>query len=202
MAQPASALTKPDELLSEVGSPSVMLWSIATVDQGRRGTVADGQSRCDAIQEPTRARRDRGFSIVEVVVTITLMGIVIVPIMSAVATSIKASAQGRSAAQVETALVNAADRVNRAPLTCDYTIYAQAAVQSQGWAANRASVRHSYYVPNASGSPSDPGSWVPDAACEPGMTNPRPGLVQSALITVTSPDGKILRKIQVIKSDV
>ena len=46
--------------------------------------------------------------------TITLMAVVLVPIMSAVAASVKSSSQGRSAAQVETALVNAADRVNRA----------------------------------------------------------------------------------------
>ena len=52
--------------------------------------------------------------------TITLMAVVIVPIMSAVAMSIKSSSQGRSAAQVETALVNAADRVNRADMKCDY----------------------------------------------------------------------------------
>ena len=55
--------------------------------------------------------------------TITLMAVVVVPIMSAVATSIKSSSQTRSAAQVETALVNAADRVNRADMRCDYDIY-------------------------------------------------------------------------------
>ena len=36
-------------------------------------------------------------------------------------TTVAASATSRSAAQVETALVNAADRVNRAPKRCDYT---------------------------------------------------------------------------------
>ena len=45
---------------------------------------------------------------------------------------IKSSSRGRSAAQVETALVNAADRVNRAGMGCDYTIYVQAAVMVPG----------------------------------------------------------------------
>ena len=74
----------------------------------------------------------RGFSLVEVIVTITLMAVVLVPIMSAVAASIKSSSRGRSAAQVETALVNAADRVNRAGMGCDYTNYVQAAVMVAG----------------------------------------------------------------------
>jgi hypothetical protein len=162
--------------------------------------VADEESRDEVVRGRTRARRDRGFSVVEVVVTITLMAIVIVPIMSAVAVNIKSSSQGRSAAQVETALVNAADRVNRAPLSCDYTIYAQAAVQSQGWTPDRASVTHSYYVSGAT--PMDAGSWVVGAACEPGMATPRTGLVQRVVIAVTSPEGAIRREIQVVKSDV
>ena len=103
--------------------------------------MADVESRCN-IEGRIRTGRDRGFSIVEVIVTITLMAVVIVPIMSAVATSIKVSSIGRSAAQVETALVNAADRVNRASMACDYTIYAQAAVQSQGWQPGQATVTH------------------------------------------------------------
>jgi hypothetical protein len=135
---------------------------------------------------------------VEVVVTITLMAVVIVPILSAVATSIKSSSQSRSAAQVETALVNAADRVNRANKTCDYTIYAQAAVQTQGWDPDRASVRHAYYEPGPT--PADPGSWVDGQACE--FATATDGLVQLVVISVTSPDGDISREIQVVKSDV
>jgi type II secretory pathway pseudopilin PulG len=170
---------------------------IATVAQG--GTVADVESRCEVEQGRPRARRDRGFSVVEVVVTITLMAVVIVPIMNAVSTSIKTSAQGRSAAQVETALVNAADRVNRADMHCFYEIYVEAAVQSQGWAANRASVSYARYLPGAT--PSVAGSWSTDGkACL--IQAPTEGLVQRVTITVTSPDGDIRREIQVVKSDV
>jgi prepilin-type N-terminal cleavage/methylation domain-containing protein len=164
--------------------------------------VADGQSRCDAIEEHTRRRRSRGFSLIEVVVTITLMAVVIVPILVAVATSVKASSQTRSAAQVETALVNAADRINRAPMKCSYEIYAEAAVQSQGWDRNRASLTYAYYVPEAL--PGIPGHWanaVDFKACEIADTTTEK-LVQRVTITITSPDGDIHRVIEVVKSRV
>jgi prepilin-type N-terminal cleavage/methylation domain-containing protein len=145
-----------------------------------------------------RREADRGFSVVEVVITIALLGIVVVPIMDAVYTSIRASSSSRSSAQVETALVNAADRVNRAPKSCDYTLFAQAAVQTQGWAPDRASLTHRRYVPGAT--PAAPGTWV-DGACEI-PPNPKDGEVQLVTITITSPDGKVSRQIQVVKSDV
>jgi prepilin-type N-terminal cleavage/methylation domain-containing protein len=160
--------------------------------------VADVESRCEVVQGDTSARRDRGFSMVEVIVTITLAAVVIVPIMFAVVATIKSSSQGRSAAQVETTLVNAADRVNRAEMECDYSMYVEAAVRSQGWTADQASVRHSHYVPTSS--TAEPGEWV-DAACESGMSGPSDGLVQRIVISVTSPDGDIRQEMQVVKSD-
>lgn len=162
--------------------------------------MADAMSRDEVVRGRTRAGRDRGFSLIEVIVTITLMAVVLVPIMSAVAASVKSSSRGRSAAQVETALVNAADRVNRAGMGCDYSIYVQAAVMSQGWSSDRASVDTAYYVPDPD-TPSEDGTWV-DQPCETGMSSPRDGLVQRVVISVTSPDGAIRREIQVIKSDV
>jgi len=160
--------------------------------------VADAELRSEDSDGCSRLR-DRGFSIVEVVVTITLMAVVLVPIMSAVVMSIRASTQTQSAAQVETALVNAADRVNRAELRCNYDIYVQAAVQSQGWNVDRASVSYARYVPGET--PSDVGGWTTDGkACL--IQTPTEGLVQRVTITVTSPDGDIRREIQVVKSDV
>ncbi len=94
-----------------------------------------------------RDARDSGFSIVEIVIAIVLMGTVVIAVLNAVTTSVKASSVSRSAAQVETAVVNAADRVNRAPKRCDYTIYVQAAVQTEGWPADTATVTQEYYVP-------------------------------------------------------
>ncbi len=149
-----------------------------------------------------RGHPDGGFSIVEIVIAIVLMGTVVVAVLNAVSTSVKASSVSRSAAQVETAIVNAADRVNRAPKRCDYTIYAQAAVQTEGWDPNTASVTHEYYVPGADATVA--GTWQAGAAGSPGCSGPAPTdlLVQRVTISITSPDGKVRRNIEVVKSDV
>lgn len=163
-----------------------------------------GESRCDrdadASDEPLP--RDAGFTLIEAVIVLALMVIVVLPIMTAVTTSVRASATNRAAAQVETAIVNAYDRVNRAPKRCDYTVFVQAAVLTQGWPADRASVQQQYYVPGAS--PAEAGTWMSGAAATPGCatTSPTDGLVQRVTITVTSLDGKVQRSIQVVKSDV
>lgn len=138
------------------------------------------------------------------VIAIALVGVVVVPILKAVATSIVASSTSRSAAQVETALVNAADRVNRAPIHCDYIIYAQAAVQTQ-WgpeAASRITLAQYYYVPGASATV--PGTWVAGPASSPAceIGTPTDGLVQKVRMSITSPDDKVTRTIEVVKSDV
>lgn len=145
---------------------------------------------------------DAGFSIIEIVIAIVLMGMVVVAILNAVSMSVKASSVSRSAAQVETAVVNAADRVNRAPKRCDYTIFAQAAVQTEGWNPDRATVAHEYYVPGSDATVQ--GTWQTGAAGSPGCPGPAPTdlLVQRVTISITSPDGRVRRNIEVMKSDV
>jgi type II secretory pathway pseudopilin PulG len=147
-------------------------------------------------------RRDGGFSIVEIIVSIVLMGTVVVAILSAVGMSIKASSVSRSSAQVETAIVNAADRVNRAPQSCDYTIYAQAAVQIEGWPKENASVTQEYYVPGATAAAT--GTWVKGAPGFEGCDGVAPTqlLVQRVKVSIVSPDGQVRRSIEVVKSNV
>jgi prepilin-type N-terminal cleavage/methylation domain-containing protein len=153
-------------------------------------------------REVERDRVDAGFSLIEVVIAVALLGIVVVPILDSIVSSIGASARNRTAAQVETVIVNAADRVNRAPKRCDYTVFAQAAVQTQGWAPGQATVTHEFYRPAAD--PSVPGDWAVGppggAACDGGVAADL--LVQRVTITISSPDGAIRRTIQVVKSDV
>ncbi|MEO1058693.1 MAG: hypothetical protein AAFY28_17445 [Actinomycetota bacterium] len=148
------------------------------------------------------AARDRGVSAVEVVIAIVLIGTVVVAALNAMFTSINASSTSRSAAQVETAIVNAADRVNRATPGCNYSNFAKAAVQTEGWDSSTASVTHEYYIPAAT--PLQAGTWVEGSGDYPGC----PGsvrdtlLVQRVTIRITSPDGLVSRSIQVVKSDV
>ena len=58
------------------------------------------------------------------------MGTVLITIMDASIAGIKASSSATDLAQIETVLQNAADRVNRAPLKCDYGHYVSAAAQA------------------------------------------------------------------------
>lgn len=139
-------------------------------------------------------QRDRGFSFIEVVVTIVLIGVVVLPILAAVRGSIRASVVSSEAAEVETVLVNAVDRVNRAPRECDLAPYVRAAVESHGWDASAASVQHHYL--NSSG------VWVADptlTACPGGAF--QNGIVQRIDITITSPENEISRTLEVVKSD-
>jgi Tfp pilus assembly protein PilV len=145
------------------------------------------------------ATRDGGFSVVEVVATITLVSIAIIPLLNATFTSVKASSTAREVAEVETVLQNAADRVNRAPTSCDYAIFVEAAALAKGWRAEQATATYQYYEPGATAKASDPGTWQ-DGACPGGVRTAR--LIQLVTITVSSDTGSIVRTIKVVKSDV
>ena len=158
-----------------------------------------GESTESDVPEPLL--RDPGFSFVETVIAIVLIGTVVVAGLTAVIASVKASAVSHSAAEVETAIVNASDRVNRATKSCDYTIYAQAAVLTEGWPASSVVVTQQYYEP--SGDPTVAGEWKPGPAATPACPGVKSDLlVQQVTIQITSPDRNISRSIQVVKSDV
>lgn len=156
-----------------------------------RGRRADGAST-DA-----PATSDAGFSLVETLMTIVLVGLVIVPTIEATMVSVRASSRAREAAEVETVLQNAADRVNRAPTVCNYDVYVKAAAQAKGWRPDQAAASYQYYVAGANAA--TPGTWV-SGACPGGVRTPR--LIQMVTVTVTSESGKIQRTIRVVKSDV
>lgn len=146
-----------------------------------------------------RRARDTGFSMVELIMTITLLSVAVIPLMDATLMSVRASSISREAAEVETVLANAADRVNRAPTSCDYRIFAEAAALSKGWPADRATLSYQYYVPGPSALAADAGTWV-DGACPGTARTPR--LIQLVTISITSPSGEVTRTVKVVKSDV
>ena len=146
--------------------------------------------------------RDDGFSLVEIVITITLMVLVIVPVMIATITLIKASSIAGSAAETERVISDAADRVTRADVGCDYSSVMRAAVVSRGWPATAATAMYQYYTRGATAT--EDGFWStagPSAtdACPGGLRTPR--LIQLVTITITDDSGNT-QSIQVVKSDV
>lgn len=158
----------------------------------RRGETHGRRSRRGApgaSERPWRSQVDDGFSFVEVVVTIVLVGLVVVPLLAAVRASIRASTVAESAASVETLLVNAVDRVNRADVTdCDYSSEVSAAVETYGWPASAATVVPRYLQ--------DDGSWSDDRGdldCE--------DQVRLITITITDPESGLARTLEVVKGD-
>lgn len=152
--------------------------------------------------------RDEGFSLAEIVVSISLIGLAVVPLMLGAVSLVRVSSNTNTVADLETVLVNAADRVNRAGESCDYDVYVEAAALEHGWETSQAMATYQYYDPaepdpadleNHPGSPIEAGTWI-NGAC-PGAQRPE-GLVQRVTITVASPDGKITRSLVVVKSDV
>jgi prepilin-type N-terminal cleavage/methylation domain-containing protein len=141
-------------------------------------------------------RHDDGFSIVEIVATISIMAIVMAPTMGAVIAGIRASRLATSLDDVTTVMQNAADRVNRAPRDCDYIIFAQAAAQTQGWNASQVSVVQRHYVPGSTAAQN--GTWADGACVGATVTD---GLVQLVTITVASPDNTVNKTIEVVKSN-
>jgi prepilin-type N-terminal cleavage/methylation domain-containing protein len=142
---------------------------------------------------------DDGFSLVEVVITIVLIGIVVIPLLLASASSITASSRTREASETETVLQNAADRLNWAPVQCDYHLFVEAAVKAKGWDPSLASATYEYYKPGDTVLAATPGSWLPGACPDKGRT---PMMIQRVTITVQSPSHKVNQTIRVIKNDV
>jgi prepilin-type N-terminal cleavage/methylation domain-containing protein len=142
---------------------------------------------------------DEGFSLVEVVITIVLIGIVVIPLLLASASSITASSRTREASETETVLQNAADRLNRAPAQCDYQPYVEAAVKAKGWDPSLVTATYEYFQPGQSVLAATPGSWTAGACPTNGRTAM---MIQRVTITVLSPSHLVRQTIRVIKNDV
>lgn len=156
-----------------------------------------GVRRRKTVDGFTTPAPDHGFSLVEVVMTVVLMATVVLSIMEASIAGIKASSSSTDLAQIETVLQNAADRVNRAPLKCDYGVYIQAAAQSAGWPPEQATATYSWYEPGADATAT--GTWHTGSCSTPGVAGKD---VQLVTITIVSPNGKVSRSMQVVKSNV
>ena len=139
-------------------------------------------------------RRDQGATLTEIMVSVALIGVLLAALLGAVRASIQSSSIAFSGAEVETVLLNASDRVSRAPQLCDYEAYVDAAALSEGWDVATTSVSVEELVANT-GNPSD---WQPQS-CPADVS---PFDVQRVTITASNPDGSITRTLTVVKSDV
>lgn len=144
-----------------------------------------------------RARGDRpadaGTTLIEVLIAIVLLATVIAAIVGALLTSVLASSTAFDGAELNTMLLNASDRIQRADQSCDYEVHVDAAATANGWDTALVNSSVEILVRDTSGTRWDP------------MTCPNtvePFQVQRITITATHPDGSITRTLEVVKSSV
>lgn len=151
--------------------------------------------------EPNRTgglvrRPDSGSTLIEIIISVVLMGTVVAALVAAVLTMIGASSTVFEAARVETVLLNAADQIDRARQQCDYTEYVEAAATAQGWQPEQIRVDGELLQSNTGDESID---WsVPDCS----VTDVKAFDVQRLTITATDPSGSITRTLMVVKSSV
>lgn len=142
----------------------------------------------------SKARCDEGVTLIEIMVSIVLMSVIAGALLAAVQMSIRSSSIAFKGAAAETVLLNASDRIARAPQLCDYENYVDAAALAEGWDVAATTVTVERLVANT-GSASD---WsVQTCPADVGAFD-----VQRLTITATEPTGRVTRVRTVIKSDV
>lgn len=158
-------------------------------------TTADLPPDERASTRPRDRNADLGVTLIEMVVTIALLSLVVVGILGAVRTSISSSSSAYDAAELETVLINAADRIDRATQRCEYEDYVDAAALANGWPVASISASVELLVANT-GNPST--DWAPQTC----PADVRPFDVQRVVVTASTPDGNNTRTMIVVKSDV
>lgn len=167
------------------------------------------------------ARKDKGFTITEVIISIMLMGTVITVILTAIFSIIRVSSSSDNTARVEAMLTSAADRLaGWTYLSCPeanqegYYVIVKAAASDVGWNGDQINIVDiSFWDPQLNAAvgvdtPAADGGWVDTNSlagttdCEEDVNLTTSRTLQRVTIEATSPDGRITRSLQVVKSNV
>ncbi len=144
-------------------------------------------------------RADRGVSLVEVIVSIALTGGVVVSIMGALFTVVRATSQNDDAVKLQAVIGGATDQLLAVEWegcpdgSANYSNAAQSAAGRVGWDATTVAVIDVDYWSAAAD------SWVEtcSGAAAPGSVD----ALQRITINVQSPDGELSKSFDVVKSD-
>ncbi|MEM9040163.1 MAG: prepilin-type N-terminal cleavage/methylation domain-containing protein [Actinomycetota bacterium] len=165
-----------------------------------------------------RDQRDDGFTLTEVLVAIVLLGVAVSVIIAALRTTIVVSQTSDEQAKVEAALTAAADRLTTTDyITCpddtsDYHSEVGAAASVVGWPAEQIEIVEIQFWDPAFGQGgadvvSADGDWVADntlvgAGCDDSAVFTTSRTLQRITIQATSPDGSLVRTLEVVKANI
>lgn len=150
---------------------------------------------------------DRGYTLIEMLIAIVLMGSIVLAIMGGMWAVVRASAQNDERAKVAAVLGAAGDGIsNYRYIACPevnegYEEFAQKAAASVGWPLSSVSiVDYQYWNP-------DTESWDDNNSIQGSDCNPNVGLttsktLQKLTIQATSPGGNYTATIDIVKSDI
>jgi len=157
--------------------------------------------------ERLEERPDRGYTLVEILVSIVLMGTIVLSIMTGMWTVIRVSRQNDDRAKVQAVIGSAADRIaNYQYVACPedantYQVIGEVAASVVGWEATSVEIiRYQFWDP-------DIGSWADNNSIQGADCNQSVGLttsktLQKMTVRVTSPGAGYSSTLDVVKSDI
>lgn len=170
-----------------------------------RSNTTDPPHACTPERE--RVRKDGGYTLVEMLVSIVLMGTIVLAIMGGMWAVVRASAQNDQRAKIGAVLGAAGDGIsNYRYIACPevdqgYEEFGQKAAASVGWPLSSvAIIDYQYWNP-------DTGTWDDNNSIQGSDCNPNVGLttsktLQKLTIRATSPGGDYSATIDIVKSDI
>lgn len=158
--------------------------------------------------KPPRATSDAGFTLVELLMAVVLLGVGAAAVMYGFLNSVGSSDRARQQAQANVVVTAAAEAVidqSRNPfVTCATTYNPTVGVDlPAGWTAANLTLQIRYWNPRLT-NPADPSSRVEfDAACPWAGTAeadvPAAAKLQEITVTATHPNGRASRSLVVLK---
>ena len=172
-----------------------------------RSTTADPQPSRSRERERERTERDSGYTLIEMLIAIVLMGSIVLAIMGGMWAVVRASSQNDERAKVGAVLGNAGDAIsNYRYVACPeidgvYDQFAEKAAESVGWLpSNVAIVRYQYWNPVSE-------DWDDSNSIQGDDCNPLIGLTtsktpQKLTIRATAPSGNYSATLDIVKTDI
>lgn len=156
-----------------------------------------------------RGSRDRGFSLVEVLVTVVLLGSGVVAVLSGLQMTIRASVIDRDHATAFAWMQTASDEIHRAPReSCTtgnaiaaYDAVAQTIPPPPVWASLSPTIEVINVEYLGKNNEDDPFEWSSSFCFEGGTYADSPLYTQRVTLRVITHDGRFVRTLQMVKSE-